>query len=182
MHTVELADETFARLQAYAVPLVDTIESVINRALDALDTGSKAQPPQVSGFRPFNPDAPPDLSFTTVKSVTIEGVRLGSNETYWNSAMLALVRLAKKRGMSAQQIGAELLVNNVVGQKEDGGYKYVEEAGLSVQGQDANAAWRAARHLASAIDVSLEITFAWQHNPKAAFSGEAGRFVVKSNT
>ena len=35
--TVELSQQTFARLQKYAVPLVDNIESVINRLADAYD-------------------------------------------------------------------------------------------------------------------------------------------------
>jgi hypothetical protein len=175
---VSISQETFSRLQSHAVPLVDSIESVINKALDALESVATdtATP---SSVRAFNPDAPPSLSFTTVRSVVFEGVRHIPSETYWNSILTAAIREAAKRGMNAQQISALLIVNNVAGKKEDGGYKYVAEAGISVQGQDANAAWKAAYHLATALNLSIEVSFAWQHNPKAAYPGQSGTFSVK---
>jgi hypothetical protein len=37
MPKIELSDELFARAQTYAIPLVDTLEDVFNRALDALE-------------------------------------------------------------------------------------------------------------------------------------------------
>jgi hypothetical protein len=176
---VSISQETFTRLQAHAVPLVDSIESVINKALDALESVAK-DTAATSSVRAFNPDAPPSLSFTTVRSVVFEGVRHVPSETYWNSILTAAIREAAKRGMNGQQISALLIVNNVAGKKEDGGYKYVQEAGISVQGQDANAAWKAAYHLATALNLSIEVSFAWQHNPKAAYPGQSGTFSVKA--
>lgn len=179
MQMVSISQETFSRLQSHAVPLVDSIESVINKALDALESvvTDGASTPSV---RAFNPDAPPSLSFTTVRSVVFEGVRHIPSETYWNSILVAAVREAAKRGMNAEKISTLLIINNVPGKKEDGGYKYIEEAGLSVQGQDANAAWKAAYHLATALNLSIDVSFAWQHNPKAAYPGQSGTFTVKA--
>lgn len=182
MQMVSISQETFSRLQAHAVPLVDSIESVINKALDALEsvaTDATAPPPSV---RAFNPDAPPSLSFTTVRSVVFQGVRHIPSETYWNSILTAAIREAAKLGMNAEKISTMLIINNVPGKKEDGGYKYIEEAGLSVQGQDANAAWKAAYHLATALNLSIEVSFAWQHNPKAAYPGQSGTFSVKAKS
>jgi hypothetical protein len=178
---VSISQETFKRLQAHAVPLVDSIESVINKAVDALEARNGDSPPSGSAVRAFNPDAPPSLSFTTVRSVTFEGVRHIPAETYWNSILNAAIREAARRGKSPSQISELLIVNNVIEEKEDGGYKFIEEAGLSVQGQDANAAWKAAYHLASALGLSIEVKFVWQHNPKAAFPGESGSLFVSTS-
>lgn len=178
---VTLSEETFSRLQAHAVPLIDSIETVINRALDALDArGGDRVASAGGGIRPFNPASPPSLSFTTVRSVTFQGKRHVPAETYWNSIMNAAVREAAKRKMSAAEISDLLLVNNVQGRKEDGGYKYIEEAGLSVQGQDANAAWKAAFQIIHALGLEVEVTFVWQNNPKAAYPGVVGSFSVSA--
>lgn len=180
MHDVKLGAETFARLQAHAIPLVDTIESVINRALDALDreAGVKDLVPD-DGVRSFDPSAPPSLSFTTVRSVVVNGRRHPPAETYWNSILEAAVREAAKRGRTPAEIGDLLIVNHVVGPREGGGYRFVEEAGVSVQGQDANAAWRAAFHIADVMKIPIEVTFFWQSSAKAAFPGTVGRMTVR---
>lgn len=180
MPEVTIGPETFARLQGHAVPLVDTIETVINRALDALDRegGGKGAGPD-DGVRTFDPAAPPSLSFTTVKSVVVGGRRHPPAETYWNSVLEAAVREAAKRGRTPTEIGELLIVNHVVGPKEGGGYKFVAEAGVSVQGQDANGAWRAAFHIAAVLKIPIEVTFFWQSSAKAAFPGTVGRMTVR---
>lgn len=177
MQVVQISQETFARLQAHAVPLVDTIETVINRALDALD-GSKDgafKPAKLGGF---DPSAPPNLSFTTVRSVIVAGKKLPPKETYWNSVLLACVRVAAKNGFSPKQISELIVVNHVIGVKEGSGYKYLKEAGVSIQGQDANVAWKAAYHIAKQVNISVEVSFVWQNNPKAAFPGQTGKLSI----
>ena len=177
MQMVSLSQETFSRLQAHAVPLVDSIETVINRALDALEaTSGETRQTNGVGTRPFNPANPPNLSFTTVRSVIFEGKRHIPSETYWNSILVASIREAAKRKMSPAQIAELLIVNNILGKKDEGGYKFIEEAGLSVQGQDSNAAWKAAHHLATELGFSIEVSFVWQNNPKAAFPGVTGTY------
>lgn len=178
-HPVSLSAATFTRLQALAVPLVDTIETVINRALDALEATS-AEPAKAPnmGAELFNPAGPPSLSYTTVKSAMLEGKRLPPAETYWNTLMYACIRAAAAKGKTAQEIVELLLVPSVVGKKEEGGFRFIEDAGLSVQGQDANAAWRAIHRLATAIGLSVEVTFMWQQNPKAASPGKLGAFTL----
>lgn len=173
--SVSLEPNTFARLQALAVPLVDTIDTVINRALDALEVSKAAGPAEPSdGPRSFNPGAPPNLAFTTVRSVTLSGRRFPPKDTYWNSLMNECIREAAKQGKTPIEINDLILVPSIVGQKEENGYKHIQEAGVSVQGQDANAAWRAIYRLATALNLAVEVSFVWQANPKAAFPGELG--------
>lgn len=177
MQIVQISQETFARLQAHAEPLVDTIETVINRALDALD-GSKdgaLKPAKVGGF---DPAAPPSLSFTTVRSATVGGKKFLPNETYWNSILFSCVKIAAKSGLSPKQLSEIIVVNHVVGAKENSGYKYLKEAGVSIQGQDANAAWKGAYHIAKQVNIAIDVSFVWQNNPKAAFPGQTGKLSV----
>jgi hypothetical protein len=175
MHVISISDETFARLQRHAVPLVDTIETVIHRALDALEVGPSEGngevPPEA---RSFSPSSPPNLSFTSVKSAIIDGRRSIPADTYWNAILINVVREAARRGLTADEISALLLANHVVGVRDDTGFKFVEEAGVSVQGSDANGAWRATYHLAEATGIGVTVAFAWQTNPKAAHPGASG--------
>ena len=66
-----------------------------------------------------------------------------------------------------------LIVNSIAGRKDDNGYKYLPEIGISVQGQDANGAWRQTYELASRFGMSLEVLFTWQAMyGNQAFSGQ----------
>lgn len=178
--TVELSPTTFMRLQAHAVPLVDTIESVINRLLDAQE--AKGGAPVVGGdgentsIRQFNPHTPPDLTHTKVLAVEFDGAALDRGEANWNGLLNAAVRKAKSKAKSAADLKRLLAVNFIEGAKADEGYRFLSDIGLSVQGQDANGAWRAARHVAQQLDCSLKVTFLWRSKEGASFPGVTGQF------
>jgi hypothetical protein len=178
-HVIEISDELFARMQAFAAPLVDTPETIMGRALAALEAGSSVGPQDVgSRIKSFNPAAPPSLSHTTPRRMVLAGRALPRSETYWNSLMLAVIRKARDDGLTPTQIQATLSVNSVVGDKDFHGYKFLPDVGISVQGQDANSAWRQTYDLATTIGVAVEVEFVWQETPKAAMPGVAGRFTV----
>ena len=156
-------------------------ESVINRALDALEEGSELNPIAwlQAGIRQFNPAAPPGLAHTTVKSIELCGRILKPQETYWNTLLIVALREAKSRGTATEEFQRLVLGNCLVGRKEDEGYRFYKDLGLSIQGQDSNAAWRATYHVADKLGLSLKVIFAWQDNPKSAFPGATGMFVVE---
>lgn len=177
----EITDATFERLKAHAEPLVDTIDSVINRALDALEekSGSGPHGSKARSIRRFNAAAPPSLAHTSVKSIELCGRILKPNETYWNALLIATLREAAKRGKRRDDLSKLVLGNCRPGRKEDEGYRFYEDLGLSIQGQDSNAAWRATFHIASKLGLPLTVTFAWLDNPKSAYPGASGMFVVE---
>lgn len=177
MLSVEISEETFARLQRNATPLVDTIETVINRSLDALE-GTSQQPRRNDSASSYNPASPPSLSFTTVRSVLIDNDLLPPEETFWNGALLYLVRKAGNLGLQPKQISEITLVRNTIGKNLNNGFKYIKEAGISVQGQDANTAWRGIFHLATELKSNVEVAFFWQNNPKAAFPGQKAQLTI----
>jgi len=179
-YPIELTDELFAKLQKHAVPFIDTPLSVIERALNALEKGREApaNAADPNAQRTFNPAAPPNLTFTKPQKVVIDGRQLPQSKAYWNWVMVETIAEAAKRGTSTQDLLDLITVNSQAGERIDNGFNFIPEAGLSVQGQDANGAWRQAYVIASSIGISVEVVFAWQNNPKAAMPNTVGMFEV----
>jgi hypothetical protein len=179
--SIDLTDDLFTRLQKHAVPLVDTPLTVIARALDALEAGDEepSSPIQPAGPRSFNPAAAPNLSHTTPRRAEVADKSLSKTETYWNPIMFAVIVEAAKKGTSTEDLLDLLTIPSVKGKKEDSGYRHLPEAGLSVQGQDANSAWKQTYRIASSIGIHVQVVFVWQDNPKAAMPGVTGSFFVE---
>jgi len=179
--SIDLTDELFSRLQKHAVPLVDTPLTVIARALDALEAGDEepAREGQATGLRSFNPAAAPNLAHTTPKRAEIAGISLPKAQTYWNPIMFGVITEAAKQGVKAEDLLDLISSPAVKGKKEDSGYRYLPEAGISVQGQDANSAWKQTYRVASSCGVHVHVVFGWQDNPKAAMPGQIGSFFVE---
>lgn len=182
--SVELSATTFGRLQAHAVPLVDTIESVINRMIDSFekvkvgDTSSAATSGDGQHARVFNPDAPPDLTHAKILGVTFCGKPLGRGQDNWNGLLNTAVREAKARSKSAAEFEQMMVVNHVEGEKLDEGYRPLSGTGISLQGQDANGAWRAVSHIARQIKCQVSVKFAWREKEGAAFPGVTGQLTI----
>lgn len=177
---VELPDEVFSRLQKHAVPLIDTPLTVIVRALDALEAGDE-EPAGLSSTdtaRAFNPAAAPSLAHTKPLKACVDGEVLSKAETYWNPILFAVINAAAKRGTSADDLLELLTINSVKGEKHVHGYRYLPTAGISVQGQDADSAWKQAHRVASSVGVPVEVTFVWQDNQKAAMPNATGSFTI----
>lgn len=176
-NAITLSPETITRLKVHAEPLVDTFDSVINKAIDALekmlaaDGAPLVTPSPDQNQVAFNPHSPPNLSYTTVKSVVFAGKRLPPAKTYWNTLKEEVIREAAKT-ISHKALFDIISCNKVEGCKEDGGYKFIAEANLSIQGQDANGAWATTYLLIEAMKAPIQVVFEWQDNPKAAAPGK----------
>jgi len=181
--SVELSPQTFARLQAHAVPLVDSIESVINRIVDYYEAKGGKPVPASEGddsknARQFTPATPPSLKHTKVLSVEFCGKTLEHSQVNWNGLLVAAVREAKARAKSPSEFKRLVIVNFVDGQKTDEGYRFLSDVGISVQGQDADSSWRAVCHIAQQLGCQLQVTFAWRQKEGAAFPGTIGQFSI----
>lgn len=101
------------RLKAHAEPLVDTFDSVVNKAVDALEALGGKRPAKADDSIPsIDPVAPPNLSHTTVHSIVLNGKRFAAAETYWNHLLLAAIREANKR-ISGRELAELIICNNV---------------------------------------------------------------------
>src|SRR5262249_24277502 len=127
-------------------------------------------------IKSYSTVAPPDLSHTKILSAQINGrILLQPNR---NSIMDHAIKFAFYKLKDANKVAELVLAKHAKGEKTDQGYRYLKEAGLSVQGQDANNAWKTTANIIKALGVKAEVTFAWYDNPKAAKPGETGKFVL----
>lgn len=184
MPHIEISDDTFALLKRHAEPLVDTFDTIIGkfgRAFQATNGHSDEDSPPIIeapiSAKIYNHNSPPDLTFTKVVSAKLDG-RPISRRTNWASILRWAVHKAKNQASNEDELRRLIIVNFVIGKKEDDGYKYLPEVNLSVQGQDTNAAWRGINHIAQQLKIPIDVVFVWRHKEKAAFPGESGRLVV----
>jgi hypothetical protein len=188
-HTIELTAETFARLQKHAIPLVDTFESLVNRILDIYEKnggpekddelGSDGDLAPVGEIKDFKWASPPDLTHTKVLAAEFCKVRLSKTDVSWNGLLNEAIRIAKKRTKSEDEFKRLILVNFVMGKKDDEGYRYLADIGVSVQGQDSNAAWKAVFYIAKQLGCQFEVVFTWRMKKEAAHPGITGRFTYQ---
>ena len=183
MPKIVIQQATFERLQCHAQPFVDTPDTVIVRALDALDQiGVKDAPddgPSTKTERRFELSALPSLTHTKVLSAVIDGELIAKPN--WNSLMRELLRRAMKRVGGFENLQHMCPANMVKGRKEDEGYRYLSEVDISVQGQGANGACRAMVTVAQALGIPLDIGMMWRHDEAAAYPGERGRITVNQS-
>ncbi len=180
MPEISIEHATFERLQGHARPLVDTVDSVINRGLDALDQLETQPSPRGNGQgaeRVIDPRTLPNLTHTKVLDATIDGERL--TKPNWNALLDEMLRRAMKRLGSFEKLQQVCPVNMVRGRKGDEGYGYLPDIDVSVQGQDSNAACRGVVVLAQSLGIAIDIAFMWRAKDKAAFPGERGRLTIR---
>lgn len=182
MPDISVQQSTFERLQCHAKPFIDTPESVILRALDALEsvcaapTGAVSAPGEAEGSPPerqIDARALPRLTHAKLLEAVIDGDRLAKPN--WNLLLDDMLRRVMKRVGTFDELHRICPVNMIQGRKEDEGYGYLTEIDASVQGQDANGACRAVITAAQALGMSLDIGFLWRHKDGAAYPGERGR-------
>lgn len=179
MPEITLEHTTFQRLQQHAKPLVDTPDTVINRAMDALEkleepTALSAR--QNTSEREIDPRIIPNLTHTKVLDASIDGEVI--QKPNWNSLLdLILIRVMNQLS-DFNEVQKLCPVNMVKGRKEGEGYRHLPEIDISVQGLDANTACRTVVGAAKGLGIELDIGFLWRPNKKAAYPGERGRVRV----
>jgi hypothetical protein len=180
MPQITIESKTYERLQRHAKPFVDTPDTVINLALDALDqlsgrpaasNGAAAEPE-----RPIDPRLLPSLTHTKVLDASIGGELIP--KANWNLLLDEILRRAMKRLGSFEDLRKLCPVNMVKGRKDDEGYSYLPDIDVSVQGQDANAACRTVVTAAQGLGIELDIGFMWRPKEGAVHPGERARIKV----
>ena len=178
MRKVEINQSTFERLQGCAEPFVDTLDAVINRAIDALERANLSPadrtPERTTATSDdsisFDANAPlPDVKHTKVLRAVVGGRSV--RRPNWNNVWRHVLRLAVDAGHSADEIRYLCAANVVAGEKEDEGYHYLAEMRMSYQGLNANAAAAAVVALAKGVGVALELDWIWRQKPQALHPG-----------
>jgi hypothetical protein len=182
---ISISQSLFLKLQELAEPFVDTPESVISKIAEFYQYHHKEgykpnknaqSAPIDAGVMVFQPDAPPDLSFTRPVSIELEGVKFDKAKLYWNPLLFEIIRLAGIKLKDTDKLKQLLLCNYADGQTgEDTGYRFIPEADLSVQGGAANSVWKAISHLVKQLGLKVDVTFVWEDKPKAAHPTKTAR-------
>ncbi len=170
-------------MQVHAVPLVDQLEDVIHRAFDALEEkypAAKIDNVSESGNKIFNPASPPDLTHTTLNAMVIGGSEKLTGIS-WNNLMNEVIRQAGLRGARPEKIMSLMEVPAVIGKHDHYSYKYIPEAGISVQGQNAKRAWKQSYRIATQRGISISVKWKWQNKDEAHMPGVSGSMSITSN-
>jgi hypothetical protein len=178
MPTIEISPDTFGKLQELGVAFVDTPETVIARLADealARRGASRVRPsvpPLSSDWIELDPFFTGNLAHTRVRRATF-GDR-DVDPPQWNNLLrVAHIEAKKKLGSftAVEQASSARLWN---GKLDERGFKYVPEAGLSIQGLDSNLSWSSALRLAKKLSVPIEVEFEWHEKDGAANPGKRG--------
>jgi len=175
--TITLSEETYKKLQALAMPFVDTPESVIS---DLAEEELRRRGTQANGhtndkstgatYLTLNPDSHENLTHTRILSAKVDGRPI--HRPKWNGILDHLHVLAHQRLNSFDAVRRATGANIREGRFEENGYRYLPEAGLSIQGVDANLAWDHSLRLARALNIPVEIRLEWRRKEAAARPGE----------
>ena len=191
--TISIFRHTFDRLKEQANPAeierADTMDAVINRALDALVEMSREVNDTLEGpgempreERRIDPEALPDLKHTELFDAAIDGEEIV--DPYWNgwNGLLRRMIVRSKGEHSAfEAFRKRPRIQIFSGRKEDNAWTYLPEVDLSVRGVSANNACKAIVASARHLGIGLDIGFEWRDKADPAYAGQRGRIPVPAN-
>jgi hypothetical protein len=184
-NVIEIPADLFRRLQALAIPLEDTVLTVLDRAVACYEqhqlprngeknrsdgnrpNGEESRP---EADRQLVPESPDSLSHTKVLAAQVGR----HSATKWNGLMVAAHRAAIQSLGGRQELLRQTIARAVEGRKEDDGYHYIPDLDISIQYVDSHGAWRNALHLAKRVRLPISVEFVWRENPNAQYPGERG--------
>jgi hypothetical protein len=176
---IEIPEPLLKRLQKDAVPFVDTPVSVIERWADFYERHNSQEIEIKSdvlktvaapnGMRKFDPHSPPSLFHTTVR-----GEFGAVSFSKWNDLLQIAHLQAFRKTKSFDELQKATRAQIKSGTKTNEGYRPIPEIGISIQGVDANHAWKHALRLAIYLKVPLKAEIEWRHKDQALFPGERG--------
>jgi hypothetical protein len=176
MPVVRIPDPLYKRLQAIAVPLEDTTLTVLEKVLSFYEGAHKPQQAEIGeSHRVLDPNAPIDLHHTRVLRAFIGGSEVGRPN--WNRLVHAMHEEAFRHGVSQEALLKLTKSNGIKGENNNFGFHYLPEVNISIQGVDANLAWRSVLHLAKELKISLEVWLEWRKKDGAAYPGETAKLV-----
>lgn len=171
MPVVRIPEPLYRRLQSIAIPLEDTVVTVIDRLLTEHEAHRGFAKDE--NVRVLNPDAPGSLRHTKVLNARVdEGeIRLPN----WSKLVDRLHTVAMQRGTSVADLNKISTSHIKAGEHTDSGFHYLPEVDVSVQGMQADKSWRDVLHLAKHMNIAVEVTFEWRSKEGASYPGEKGR-------
>lgn len=171
-----LSETTINRLKKYAEPFVDTVDDVVNRMIDYYEQMSaedanfntSAHESKDNLNTKFKPNLELDhytnISFSKFQGGILNG-KLISSSLGWNGLLRAAI-IEASNFYSGSQLSEVICINNRIGKKENDGFKYIKEANISFQGQNAQNAWKATLKILKTLNLPAKIEFSLKSTPQ----------------
>lgn len=181
---IEISDKLFKRLQAYAEPFVDSPETIIARALDALDKHKDPvapRPEPVSILETYTePKQIPSLKHTKIIKASIGKKNITGN---WAEMLGSTLIVAMDLLKNSSDLMSLSKANIVSGKGDkDKGFEYIPEIGLSFQRCDADVTFKHIYQIVQELDLELDINFIWNDTPKATFPNCSANIMIRPNS
>ena len=176
MPRVEISDFAFNYMKSMAEPLVDTVETTLDRLIYEHQSffGGPSLDESADDPNCFRRANLPDVKFTMIDEATVAGHPCKAS---WNHILEATIAACAKQGADREQIRKGMDANSVVGKRTDTGFRHVPDADISVQGLEANRAAHNILKLADRFTVPVRINIAWPTSDKAAHPGSSATIV-----
>lgn len=126
-----------------------------------------------------DPRSLPRLTFARVRDAKIDGRKVA--RASWNRLVALLIIRALHKNVPFEEVcrlGASRVVRR---RKEDQGFVFYPEGGISVQGREADIAGRAAVALAERLRADLDVGFQWLPNKEALRPRDKARFQLSAS-
>jgi len=138
-------------------------------AADSMSVSPPQLPP--AAIEELNPADPPDLARTSIRA-SFAGPKTSS----WSGLVRLGVGFALNQGRPFSELCDILESRLIEGSHKKSGFTPVPGTNVSVQGMDANKAWRDALRLAQTLNCPLEVSFRWQDSEPVdiKFRGRSG--------
>ena len=126
-----------------------------------------------------DPHSLPRLTFARIRDAKIDGSKVA--RASWNRLVALLIIRALHKNVPFEEVcrlGASRVVRR---RKEDQGFVFYPEGGISVQGREADIAGRAAVALAERLRADLDVGFQWLPNKEALRPQDKARFHLSAS-
>ena len=174
MISIQIEETTHRRLQSNAVPLEDSHDTVINRALDALET--KEVPTDKKGMDQsiitLDPNHLPNLSHTKIRSASVDGMIV--KHPHWYEIHNMLIRIAMQRGKLLSWLRQECCARIIEGDTKEHNYNYLDGYDISVQETSARRSCQTVVNIASALSIPVKMELTWIEQIPPKFRGKSG--------
>jgi hypothetical protein len=148
---ITVSAETFRSLNQLCGEMLKDFEGVINKLIVDHKKGGHSE-----ASKPGN-GLLPDLTGTTLREAEVNGKPL--QKVYWNDLMQEVIAQAAAKMGDTDAVKDLITVKKMEGKHE--GFYFVPTANLSVQGQNANSAWKQIERIAKAQEITVRAKFMW---------------------
>ena len=139
------------------LPTVTTSEVVAVEASNTVATKDNV----VHKQQEYNPSTPPPLDFTSIKAIFDN-----QSVNNWSTLVRVGVAAALRAGNSLTRLRQLLSSQLEESERTTNGFRPVEGYSISVQGMDANKAWKDAYTLARHLGCKIEVKFRYRDDEK----------------